>query len=57
MNLVKRSENILELTDSVYFDAMLSAIGVVRVKPALVVERGVYPEPWKPKDKYDECPY
>lgn len=54
---MKRLENSMELTDSLHFDAVLSAIGVVRAKPILVVDRVIHPEPWKPKDKYDEPPF
>lgn len=57
---MENSENTWNNTDFVYFEAMLSAIGVIRKKLDLVVavEFTDNPKtPWKPKDEFDECPY
>ena len=52
-------ESEQNLTDFVYFEAMLSAIGVVKPKSnrisSNIVENTI--KPWKPTSPLEECPY
>lgn len=54
--LLENTENT-SITDVVYFETMLSAIGVVRKKVEVVVMERVTTEPWKPRYENEECPY
>lgn len=54
--LLQNTENT-SITDVVFFEAMLSAIGVMRKKTNPVVAERVATEPWKPKWDGEECPY
>ena len=52
-------ESDQNLTDFVYFEAMLSAIGVIKPKNNKIlsnIEENTT-KPWKPKSPEEECPF
>lgn len=52
-------ESNQNLTDFVHFEAMLSAIGVIKPKTdkilSNIIENTI--KPWKPKSPEEECPF
>jgi len=52
-------ESDQNLTDFVYFEAMLSAIGVVKPKTDKISSNTVKNtiKPWKPTSPEEECPF